>query len=170
MMGIAEFPRRLGGSVMCAAGIIVNGRDVIFDIVIADTAVVTVTSFGFKTDLTAVFAKEHSFGFATAANVAIVEAFAAVLAEMRVVLAVLDAERGRIDTVGVTLTAVKAKLAGLTHLHRAECISAIGAEMIVPIGVFNAKFSAITALGLCVVYTAVNAETAILAKIDAVLK
>ena len=140
-----------------------------FDIVIADTAVVTVTSFGFKTDGTAAFTKEHSFGFATAANVAIVEAFATVLAEMRVIVAVLNAKRGRIHTIGVALTAVKTKLTNLAHLDLAESISAIGAKMLVPFGALDAVFTAGASLRFRIVHTAIYTETAIVAKIDSVL-
>jgi hypothetical protein len=118
----------------------------VFDVAIADTTVAAITALGLQTDGAAAFANEQAFQLAAATNIAIVETVAAILAEMRVVITVFHAERRRIHTIRVALTAVKAKLTFFTHLNGTKSISAIGANMVVPIGTLNTVFSAITAL------------------------
>ena len=118
----------------------------VFDVAIADTTVAAITALGLQTDGAAAFANEQAFQLAAATNIAIVETVAAILAEMRVVITVFHAERRRIHTIRVALTAVKAKLTFFTHLNGTKRISAIGANMVVPIGTLNTVFSAITAL------------------------
>jgi hypothetical protein len=143
---VADLPGGLGGCGVRAACVAVFRCDMIFKIVIADATVVTIAALRLQTDGTAAFAKEQSFRFAAAADIAVVETVAAILAKMRIIVAVFRTERRRIRAIGVALTAVKAKLTFFTHLNGTKSISAIGANMVVPIGTLNTVFSAITAL------------------------
>ena len=144
--------------------------DMLLDVAVADTSVVAITALGFKADLAASFTQQKTCKLTVCANITIVEAFAAVLTEMRVVIIVLYTDGRRFGAVGIALAAVKAKSAKLADIYRTEGVSAIRAEMLVPFGIFYTVLAALTALGVCVVPTAEYAQTAILAKLDAVLE
>ena len=137
-------------------------------IVIADASVGAFAALGFQTDLTAIFAKQQAGGFAAFADIAVVETIAAVLAEVELVVAVFGTYWRRFYALGITLAAVKAKLAVFTHLHLAVGIAAIGAEMIVPVGVLDAVFTAGAALACRIILTAEDAQTAIVTQLNAV--
>ena len=98
------------------------------------------------------------------------EAVAAVLTKMELIILVFYTNGRGLGAVGVAFTAVKAKLTVVTKIHLAGGITAIRAKMVVPIGVFNAVFTAAAALCGGVVHTAENTKTAIVAKVDSVLK
>ena len=93
------------------------------------------------------------------ASLAVVEAGAAVLAEVAVVIGILDAESLR--AFGIALAAVDTDTAELTHIHLVIAGAAIGAEMLLPIGRVYAVFAAGTALALGVVDAALGAKSAI---------
>ena len=93
------------------------------------------------------------------ASLAVVEADAAILAEVAVVIGILHAESLR--AFGIALTAVKTDTAELTHINLVVASSAIGAEMLLPIGRVYAVFAAGTALALGVVDAALGAKSAI---------
>ena len=154
---------------MCAR-IIVNLLYVVFNVAVADATVVTLTAFSLKSKLTAGLAKQGAGRLTAFANGGVVEAIAAVLAEMELIILVFNTNGRGLGAVGVALTAVKAELAILTNIYLAKGVTAIGTKMVVPIGVFNAVFTAATALCGGVLHTAENTKTAIVAKVDSVLK
>ena len=98
------------------------------------------------------------------------EAVAAVLTKMELIILVFYTNGRGLGAVGVAFTAVKAELTVVTNIYLAKSVTAIGAKMVVPIGVFNAVFTAAAALCGGVVHTAENTKTAIVAKVDSVLK
>ena len=93
------------------------------------------------------------------ASLAVVEAGAAVLAEVAVVIGILDAESLR--AFGIALAAVDTDSAELAHINLVIAGAAIGAEMLLPIGRVYAVFAAGTALALGVVGAAFGAKSAI---------
>ena len=93
------------------------------------------------------------------ASLAVVEAGAAVLAEVAVVIGILDAESLR--AFGIALAAINTDSAELAHINLVVASSAIGAEMLLPIGRVYAVFAAGTALALGVVDAALGAKSAI---------
>ena len=93
------------------------------------------------------------------ASLAVVEAGAAVLAEVAVVIGILHAESLR--AFGIALAAVDTDSAELTHIHLVIAGAAIGAEMLLPIGRVYTVFAAGTALALGVVDAALGAKSAI---------
>ena len=93
------------------------------------------------------------------ASLAVVEADAAILAEVAVVIGILDAESLR--AFGIALAAVDTDSAELAHINLVIAGAAIVAEMLLPIGRIYAVFAAGTALALGVVGTAFGAEAAI---------
>ena len=93
------------------------------------------------------------------ASLAVVEAGAAVLAEVAVVIGILHAES--IRAFGIALTAINTDTAELTHINLVVAGAAIGAEMLLPIGRVYAVFAAGTALALGVVDAAFRAKSAI---------
>lgn len=93
------------------------------------------------------------------ASLAVVEAGAAILAEVAVVIGILHAESLR--AFGIALAAVKTDTAELAHIHLVVAGSAIGAEMLLPIGRVYAVFATGTALSLRVVDAAFRAKSAI---------
>ena len=141
----------------------------LFYIGVVYASVVTVTALLLEAKLTAVFTEQGSCGFTVFAGIATVEAVAAVLTEMKIVIAVLDADGRSIGAIGIALTTVKAEAAGVADVHLAESVSAVGAEMIIPIGAFCAVFPAGAALSLGVILTAENTKSAIVAKLYSVL-
>lgn len=153
---------------MCAR-IIVNLLYVILNVAVADATVITFTALCFKPKLTAGLAKQGAGRFTAFANVRVVEAIAAVLAEMELIVLVFHTNGRGLGAVGVALTAVKAKLAVVTKIHFAGGVTAIGAKVLIPIGVFNAVFTAAAALGGGIVLTAENAKSAFVTKLDSVL-
>lgn len=144
--------------------------DMLFYIGVVYASVVTVTARLLETKLTAVFTKQIACIFTVFADIAIMEAVAAVLAEMKVVIAVLDADGRGVGALGIALTALEAELAGVAAVHLAEGRSAVGAEMVVPIGAFYAVFLAGAALGIGVIPTAVNAKLAVVTKLYSVIE
>ena len=144
--------------------------DMCLDVVVADTSVGAVASLSFKSDLAASFTQQKTCKLTVCANITIVEAFAAVLTEMEIVIAVLYAHGRRFRAIGIALAAVKAKSAKITDIYRTEGASAIGAEMLVPFGILYTVLAALTALGVGVILTAEYAKAAVLAKLDAVLE
>ena len=144
--------------------------DMLLYIAVADTSVVAITALGFKADLAASFTQQKTCKLTVCANITIVEAFAAVLTEMEIVIAVLYAHGRRFHAIGIALAAVKAKSAKLADIYRTEGVAAIGAQMLVPFRALDAVFAALTALGVGVVLTAEYAKTAVVAKLDAVLE
>lgn len=93
------------------------------------------------------------------ASLAVVEAGAAILAEVAVVIGILHAESLR--AFGIALAAVDTDTAELTHIHLVIAGAAIGAEMLLPIGRVYAVFAAGTALSLRVVDAAFRAKSTI---------
>ena len=93
------------------------------------------------------------------ASLAVVEAGAAILAEVAVVIGILHAEPLR--AFGIALAAVKTDTAELAHINLVIAGSAIGAEMHLPFGRIYAVFAAGTALSLRVVDAAFRAKSAI---------
>ena len=93
--------------------------DVRFDIAVAYTSVGTVTSLGFKAKLTASFTQQKTCKLTVCANITIVEAFAAVLIEMEIVIVVLYAHRRRFHAIGIAL-AETATVAKTTHTISTE--------------------------------------------------
>ena len=93
------------------------------------------------------------------ASHAVVEADAAILAKVVVVIGILDAESLR--AFGIALTAVKTDTAELAHINLVVAGAAIGAEMLLPIGRVYAVFAAGAALTLGVVDAALGAKSAI---------
>jgi len=93
------------------------------------------------------------------ASLAVVEAGAAILAEVAVVIGILHAESLR--AFGIALAAVDTDSAELAHINLVVAGSAIGAEMLLPIGRVYAVFAAGTALALGVVGAAFGAKSAI---------
>ena len=87
------------------------------------------------------------------------EADAAILAEVAVVIGILDAESLR--AFGIALTAVDTDTAELAHINLVIAGAAIGAEMLLPIGRVYAVFAAGAALTLGVVDAALGAKSAI---------
>ena len=134
--------------------------DMLFYIAVVYASVVTVTAFLLEAKLTAVFTEQGSCSFTVFTDYATVEAVAAVLAEMELIIIVLYADGWRFGAIGIALTAVKAKAAGVADVHLAKGVSAVGAEMVVPIGVFYAVFPAGAALSLGVILTAENTKSA----------
>lgn len=143
--------------------------DMLFDVVVADASVGTVASLGFKANLAATFAKEGAVCLTAFADIDVMEAISAVLAEMRVVIRVLNAHGRHLVAIRIALTAVKAKLTKLTLLDGAVGTAAVRAEMLVPFGVLDAVFTAFTTLSVGIILTAEYAKAAIIAELDAVL-
>lgn len=98
------------------------------------------------------------------------EAISAIKTEMPIVIVVLYADRRSIYTFGVSFTAIKAKLALVAHIHRTEGVTAVGAKMLIPLGILYAVLAALTALALGVIKTAEHAKPASLAQLYAVLE
>lgn len=111
--------------------------DVCVDVTVADAAVRAFAALGFQTDLTAIFAQKQTCCLAAFADIAVVEAVAAVFAEVELVVAVFDTDGRGFYAFGITLAAVQAQLTLVTHLNLAKCVAAIGAQMVVPIGVLD---------------------------------
>ena len=141
----------------------------LFYIAVVYASVVTVTAFLLEAKLTAVFTEQGSCSFTVFADYATVEAVAAVLAEMELIIIVLYADGRRFGAVGIAFTTVKAEAAGVADVHLAKGGSAVGAEVVVPIGVFYAVFPAGAALSLGVILTAENTKSAVVAKLYSVL-
>ena len=139
-------------------------------IAVADTSVGTIASLSFKSDLAASFTQQRTCKLTVCANITIVEAFAAVLTEVEVIVAVLHTQRGRVCTFGIALAAVKAKLAKVALVYGTVRGTAIGTEMLVPFGILYTVLAALTALGVGVILTAEYAKAAVVAKLDAVLE
>jgi hypothetical protein len=93
------------------------------------------------------------------ASLAVVEAGAAILAEVAVVIGILDAESLR--AFGIALAAVDTDSAELAHINLVVAGSAIVAEMVLPIGRVYAVFAAGTAFALGVVDATLGAKSAI---------
>ena len=93
------------------------------------------------------------------ASLAVVEAGAAILAEVAVVIGILDAESLR--AFGIAHAAVKTDTAELAHINLVVAGSAIVAEMILPFGRVYAVFAAGAAFTLGVVDAAFGAKSAI---------
>ena len=144
--------------------------DVCVQIAVAYTSVGTVAALGFKADLAASFTQQKTCKLTVCANITIVETFAAVLTEMEIVIAVLYAHGRRFHAIGIALAAIQAQFAKVAHFDLAERLTAVGTQMVVPIGIFNTVFAAGAALGSGVVHTAEYAQTAIIAQFNAVLE
>ena len=144
--------------------------DVCVQIAVADTSVGAVAAFLFQSDLTASFTQQKTCKLTACANITIVEAFAAVLTEMEIVIAVLYAHGRRFGAVGIALAAIQAQFAKVAHFDLAERLTAVGTQMVVPIGIFHTVFAAGAALGSGVVHTAEYAQTAIIAQFNAFLE
>lgn len=169
VMGLIHVPGFLGcGGVR--TGVFMGGFDMLDDVTVADTAVGAVAALGFKSDLAASFTQQKTCKLTACANITIVEAFAAVLTEMEIVIAVLYAHGRRFHAIGIALAAVKAKSAKLADIYRTEGVAAVGAQMLVPFRALDAVFAALTALSVGVVLTAEYAKTAIVAQFNAVLE
>ena len=93
------------------------------------------------------------------ASLAVVEADAAILAEVAVVIGILHAESLR--AFGIALTAIDTDSAELAHINLVVAGSAIVAEMILPFGRVYAVFAAGAAFTLGVVDAAFGAKSAI---------
>jgi hypothetical protein len=139
-------------------------------IAVADTSVGAVASFLFQPNLAASFTQQKTCKLTVCANITIVETFAAVLTEMELIITVLYADGRRFGAVGIALAAIQAQFAKVAHFDLAERLTAVGTQMVVPIGIFNTVFAAGAALGSGVVHTAEYAQTAIIAQFNAVLE
>ena len=95
------------------------------------------------------------------------EAIAAVLTEMEIVIAVLYTDGRRFGAVGITLAAIQAQIAKVAHFDLAERLTAVGTQMVVPIGIFNTVFAAGAAFAFSVIPAAEYAQTAIIAQLNA---
>ena len=127
-----------------------------FPVVHTDAVVTVVTLAAYRTALeTEKIARID----AILASLAVVEAGAAILAEVAVVIGILHAES--IRAFGIALTAINTDTAELTHINLVVAGAAIGAEMLLPIGRVYAVFAAGTALALGVVGAAFGAKSAI---------
>ena len=93
--------------------------DMRFDIAVDYTSVVAIASLGFKTNLTAALAKESAVCLTALADIDVMEAIAAVLTEMEIVIAVLYAHRRRFHAIGIAL-AETATFAKTTHTVSTE--------------------------------------------------
>lgn len=89
VMGFADFPGILGSGSVGAIGILMGRCDVCVQIAVADTSVGAVAAFLFQPNLAASFTQQKTCKLTVCANITIVEAFAAVLTEMEIVIAVL---------------------------------------------------------------------------------
>lgn len=98
------------------------------------------------------------------------QAFAAVLAEMELIITVLYTDGRRFGAVGIAFTAIQTQLAQVAHFDLAECLTAVRTQMVIPIGIFHTIFAAGAALGSGVIQTAEHAQTAIIAQFNAVLE
>ena len=170
VMGFADFPGILGSGGVGTSGILMGRCDVCVQIAVADTSVGAVAAFLFQANLTAGFAQQGASRLTAFADIAVVEAVAAVLTEMEIVIAVLYAHGRRFHAIGIALAAIQAQFAKVTHFDLAERLTAVGTQMVVPIGIFNTVFAAGAALGSGVVHTAEYAQTAIIAQFNAVLE
>lgn len=127
-----------------------------FPVVHTDAVVTVVTLAAYRTALeTEKIARID----AILASLAVVEAGAAILAEVAVVIGILHAES--IRAFGTALTAVKTDTAELAHINLVVAGAAIGAEMLLPIGRVYAVFAAGAAFALGVVDAAFRAKSAI---------
>lgn len=154
---------------MSAVHIKMNRCKMGIKVTVAAATVGAVTALGFKSCLTAGSTQLNACIGAVLAGICVMEAIAAILAEVEFVVAILDTYSGGIVALGVVFTAVHTKLTELTHLDLAKGNSAIGAEMVVPIGVFGTVFAAVTALRDGIVQATELTEAAIVAKLDSVL-
>lgn len=170
VMGFADFPRILGCGGVGTSGILMGRCDVCVQIAVADTSVGAVAAFLFQPDLAASFTQQKTCKLTVCANITIVEAFAAVLAEMELIITVLYADGRRFGAVGIAFTAIQTQLAQVAHFDLAECLTAVGTQMLVPFGIFYTVFAAGAALGSGVIQTAEHAQTAIIAQFNAVLE
>ena len=170
VMGFADFPGILGSGGVGTSGILMGRCDVCVEIAVADTSVGAVAAFLFQPDLAASFTQQKTCKLTVCANITIVEAFAAVLTEMEIVIAVLYAHGRRFHAIGIALAAIQAQFAKVAHFDLAECLTAVRTQMVVPIGIFYTIFAAGAALGSGVVHTAEYAQTAIIAQFNAVLE
>jgi hypothetical protein len=131
-----------------------------FPVIHTDTVVAAVILAAYRTALeTEKIARVD----AILASLAVVEAGAAILAEVAVVIGILDAESLR--AFGIALAAVNTDSAELAHINLVVAGSAIVAEMILPIGRVYAVFAAGATLALGVVDAALGAKSAIRAKL-----
>ena len=127
-----------------------------FPVVHTDAVVTAVTLAAYRTALeTEKIARID----AILASLAVVEAGAALLAEVAVVIGILHAES--IRAFGIALTAINTDTAELTHINLVVAGAAIGAEMLLPIGRVYAVFAAGAAFALGVVDAAFGAKSAI---------
>ena len=140
----------------------------LINVAVTNAAVGAIAAFRLQTNLTATFAKQESRCFAAFANIGIVEAIAAVLTEVEPIVAVFYTDRRCLGAVGIVFTAIKAKLAILAYIHLTEGVAAIRTQMVVPIRVLDAVFTAAAALTLGIVQAAEYAQTAIIAQFNAV--
>jgi hypothetical protein len=170
VMGLADFPGILGSGGVGATGILMGRCDVRIQIAVADTSVGAVAAFLFQPNLAASFTQQKTSKLTVCANITIVEAFAAVLTEMEIVIAVLYAHGRRFYTIGIALAAIQAQFAKVAHFDLAECLTAVRTQMVIPIGIFYTIFAAGAALGSGVIQTAEHAQTAIIAQFNAVLE
>ena len=97
------------------------------------------------------------------------EAVAAVLAEMELIITVLYTNGGSFGAVRITFTAIQTQLAKIAHFHFAVGSAAIRTEVVVPIGIFYTVFAAGAALGSGIIHTAEHAQTTIITQVDTVL-
>ena len=170
VMGFADFPGILGSGGVGTSGILMGRCDVCVQIAVADTSVGAVAAFLFQANLTAGFAQQGASRLTAFADIAVVEAVAAVLTEMEIVIAVLYTDGRRFGAVGIVFTAIQTQIAKVAHFDLAECLTAVRTQMVVPIGIFYTIFAAGAALGSGVVHTAEYAQTAIIAQFNAVFK
>ena len=167
VMRLAYVPRAFG-CCRVGAGVFVGVFDMIFDVAVADTSVGAVAAFLFQANLTAGFAQQGASRLTAFADIAVVEAVAAVLAEMELIITVLYAHGRRFHAIGIALAAIQAQFAKVAHFDLAECLTAVRTQMVVPIGIFYTIFAAGAALGSGVIQTAEHAQTAIIAQFNAV--
>ena len=168
VMGFADFPRILGCGGVGTGGILMGRCDVCVQIAVADTSVGAVAAFLFQPDLAASFTQQKTCKLTVCTNITIVETFAAVLTEMEIVIAVLYAHGRRFHAIGIALAAIQAQFAKVTHFDLAERLTAVGTQMVVPIGIFHTVFAAGAALGSGVVHTAEYAQATIFTKVYSV--
>ena len=139
------------------------------NIFVADTTVKTVTTLIFQFEFTTPLTKKGFCLLTAFTNCGVMETTSAILTKVSVVVTILNANRRNVATFRVPLTTIKTKPTKFAYFDSTKSISAIEAEMVIPIGVLNAVFTTFATLVCGIVHTAEYAESAIVTKVYAIL-
>ena len=134
---------------------------------VAHARVTTVAALVLGIHTAAVLAAKLAAAIADFANIYVMEARSAVIAEMLVIFIIHHAKP--LAAIGITLAAVKADLAYVALLDCTKRSSAVKADMVVPIGAFNAVLTALASLALCLRLAAFLAGATLVAEFKAVI-